>query len=393
MPVQTIGRDPELLLSTWFFLYLHPNRSVGGLPNEFLTDGSTALLLFDTIGCDANALAWEKRFAGKWVSSDLYAALQDEGILKPVDMQAVAAKTILPHLRNAGAIDAHMDLMHRELDMIRSGRRPPERMGIPSALKQLNKGMFASLGVEFPSSALYSGGENYFRPSRPGKGAGARTSDIGRSKGGRRFFSAMKAVLPAFALLSRIEGDTEAGAALRRSMLKEKPIVLRYAFGDPDVTLDKILEYRLGREFRQDDALIDEPRRKAAERNLKRLLKIRQRTTDVRDAVRVAIADVALGRRTAVNVKKDIQQAQRALAAHVADSGSFRVDLRLAKAAVAAVALEGAAALAGLHVFPIPTLAISTSEYFRKRAEDQHLTELRQRYPLAFFVGEIDGAG
>src|ERR671925_580183 len=91
---------------------------------------------------------------------------------------------------------------------------------------------------------------------------------------------------PNFTWLPPVQPGSEAAAALRRSILKEKQIVLRYAFGDLAIGLNEILDYRLGPDFRVDDEKIDGPRRKVAETNFKLLLRVRRRTADARASVR-----------------------------------------------------------------------------------------------------------
>lgn len=78
----------DLVLSTWFVMYLHEDLP-GGLPNDFLSHGATALLVFDRVVCDENALAAEARFAGRWLSSDLLMELRQERLLHPVDMSSM----------------------------------------------------------------------------------------------------------------------------------------------------------------------------------------------------------------------------------------------------------------------------------------------------------------
>jgi len=303
-PREVVPSDAELVLSTWFFLYLHPNRSTGGLPTEFLTTGSPALLLFDTVACDRNALNWERSYAHRWVSSQLWAALEDEGILRPVDMQRLAAENLLPHLRTSGVASAALEMMHSELAAIKCGKRPLGRLAIPPAIKDLNRGMFAALGIEMPNGILYPGRENYFKS--PHKRVARRlppTQEATSAGRQRRFVSALKAIVPRFTLLPPVPLGSEAAAALRRSIDREKQIVLRYAFGDPDVRPQDILEYRLGSAFKADDEKIDGPRRRITEENLKLLLRIRRRTEDVRASVRHVLVDVVDGRRTISEVR------------------------------------------------------------------------------------------
>lgn len=391
MRMDTRGLDAELALSTWFFLYLHPDRSTGGLPAEFLTAGAPALLLFDTVACDQNALDWERPYAARWLSSQLWLALHDEGILRPVDMQRHAASKLLPHLRNSGIAGAALEMMHSELDAINSGRRHAERLAIPPAIKELNKVMFATLGIEMPNAILYPGRENYFKSrhrTTPGGFPGTMATSSGFRE--RRFYSALKVIVPPFTLLPPVPSGSDAANALRRSIQREKVLVLRYAFGDPDVRPQDILDYRLGSTFKADDERIDGPRRIIAERNLTRLRRLRHDTADVRASVRQILTDVANGQRTVSGISAELKTAQRVLAGHLPAARGVRFDLRLAKLAIAAAALEGFAAAAGLHACGIPSLAVSSYEYLRRRSESHHLSDLRQRYPLAFFVGEVE---
>ena len=53
------GDSPQLLLSTWLIMYLRGDLP-GGLPNDFLSRGTSTLLVFDKILCDRDALKAKK---------------------------------------------------------------------------------------------------------------------------------------------------------------------------------------------------------------------------------------------------------------------------------------------------------------------------------------------
>ncbi|MGA9596102.1 MAG: hypothetical protein WBV06_08090, partial [Acidimicrobiia bacterium] len=79
--------DWPIALNSWLFTSLAGGRP-GGLPNDFLTRGSAALLIFDDVICDEQGLAAEEVFADRWLSAGLFRELRGDGILRPVDMTA-----------------------------------------------------------------------------------------------------------------------------------------------------------------------------------------------------------------------------------------------------------------------------------------------------------------
>src|SRR5687768_16063286 len=154
----------QLVLNTWFVMYLHEGEHAkpGGLPNDFLARGAAPLLILDNVLCDADALESERAFAGTWLSSDLFLALQQSGILKPINMRANLSNTFLEHLRQDGWIQTARDMMDAEVKAIRRGQKTAENLTLLPFITWLNH--YMSIGLEIPNTLLYEWQEHHFKP-------------------------------------------------------------------------------------------------------------------------------------------------------------------------------------------------------------------------------------
>jgi len=372
----------DLALSTWFFVLLHEHNVVGGLPNEFLSQGSAALLLFDRVLCDKETLAWELRFKDRWLSSELFAELQNEGLLRPVNMRSLLKESVLPMLQESGLAQVATETMAAEVAAIKRGARP-SALRLPSSLVELNKAIFASLSLELPQAVLFQDKENYFKVPSPNAKllppSFSSPSEAVALEHQEQFVIAVRSLLPDFSLLPPLHPSTAAARALKSALAREKPMVLRYAFGDPSVTQETVLDFRLGAEFRQDDAKIDEPRKAQAWDNFKLLLKVRSETADVRRGVQKIVADVMEGRRTVTDVKRELVVHHQELLSHLPGVRSATFSVRLAGSGIFVGLLEA------LSHIPGPSAAFHVIEWFRAKKERQHYAALRRQYPLPFF--------
>ena len=317
--VGTDVRKPlQLALNTWFVMYLHEGErgKPGGLPNDFLSRGSAALLIFDNVLCDADALESERAFAGRWLSSDLFLALEQLGIMKPINMRANLSDTFLEHLRQDGWVQAARDMMDAEVKAIRRRQKTAQNLTLLPFITWLNH--YMSMGLEMPNTLRYEWQEHHFKPPR------AYLRDITQVNQSRllseenisnleeeqarslRLHRAIGAVLPEFALLPPLSSK-EATDALRKNIAREKPTLYRWIYGDPDMPRGKYQELRHGPRYRILDSKIDEPRKPQAFQNLELLRKVRERTTDVRSGVQKIFGDVLEGNRTPEDVKAELE--------------------------------------------------------------------------------------
>lgn len=386
------GREFELVLSTWFVMYLHGDRP-GGLPNDFLSRGSSALLIFDKILCDKDALDSEERFVGTWLSSDLFSALEQEGILKPINMGEHMPQEFLDHLRDTGMAQAALKAMEVELAAIKKGEKKPKDLQLPPVLTWLNHYMF--MGLEIPSSLLYEWQEHHFKVppstiSYPQQPISTMPDVEEKVRREQQLVSVLKTLLPEFSLLPSPVSKGEAATALRRNIAREKPALYRWIYGDPSMPRDSYHELRLGPDFRLLDAKIDEPRKPQAWRNFELLVKVRKATKDVRAGVQTIISDVVHGRRTLADVRTELSIHQQELLSHLSSRRSITVDVGLAGVGFAVAVAEVLGTLSGAipGVSPIgPGLAAYS--LWQARAKRQQYHVLRQRYPLAWFLRDF----
>ncbi len=388
-----VGSSPfELVLSTWFVMYLHGDRP-GGLPNDFLARGSSALLVFDTILCDKDALDAEERFKGTWLSSDVFLALKQEGILKSINFREYLPQEYLDHIRDRGWIQAALETMEVELAAINREEKKAKDLRLPPLLTWLNHYMF--MGLEVPNSLLYEWQENHFKissslvtPLLPPTVLEADKEEKLRQE--QQLISVLRALLPEFSLLPSVPPKSEAAAALRRNITKEKPALYRWIYGDPTMPRDNYHDLRLGPEFRILDAKIDEPRKSQTWQNFESLLKIRKATKDIRAGMQAIIADVVYNRRTIEDVEAELIEHQKELLTYLPSHHSTTVDVGLTGITLAICIAEAIAALSGNYpVVPPISTALATYTFWQAKAKRQKYCANRQLYPLAWFLREF----
>jgi len=383
----------ELVLSTWFVMYLHGDRP-GGLPNDFLSRGSSALLVFDKIICDKDALEAEERFRGTWLSSDLFMALKQEEILKPINMRTYLPQEFLNHLQDTGITQAALNMMEAELTTIKKGEKKPKDLQLPPLVTWLNHYMF--MGLEIPSSLLYEWQEHHFKvppvavqpfPQRPLPGVPDVEEKTRREQ---QLISVLNALLPEFLLLPPLPLRGEAPAALRRNITREKPELYRWIYGDPEMPRDSYHEFRHGPDFRLVDAKIDEPRKAQAWQNFELLMRVREATKDIRAGVQKIISDVVHGQRTLADVRTELNVHQQELLSHLPSQRSITVDIGLAGTGFAVAVAEILGTLSGVipGVSPIGP-GLTAYEIWQAKAKRQQYRALRQRYPLAWFLRDF----
>ncbi len=381
----------DLLLNTWFVMYLHGDRP-GGLPNDFLSRGSSALLLFDTVFCDKDALESEERFTGNWLSSDLFLALKEEGILEPISMREYLPQEFLDHLRDTGMTQAALKTMEAELSVIKKGERKPQELQLPPFLTWLNHYMF--MGLEIPTSLLYEWQEYHFKVPPPAQLPLQKPTlelpDVEEARRQQQIVSVLKALLPEFFLLPPLLPESEAFLALQRNITQEKPALYRWIYGDTEMPRDRYHELRLGPDFRSFDAKVDESRKALAWRNFEILMKARQATKDVRAGMQTIISDVVDERRTITDVEAEVRIHQEELLSHLPSQRSITVDITLAGIGFAVTIAEILGTLSGLvpGVSPIG-LGLAAYGVWKARTERQQYHALRQRYPLAWFLRDF----
>lgn len=394
----------QLVLNTWFVMYLHEGErgKPGGLPNDFLSRGSPALLILDDVLCDADALESERAFAGTWLSSDLFLTLEQMGILKPINMRATFSDTFLEHLRQDGWIQAARDMMDAEVKAIRRHHKTAKQLTLSPFITWLNH--YMSMGLEIPNALRYEWQEHHFKPPRDYLRKAAQLDedrmlleeDIRdleeEHTRSLRLFKAIGAVLPEFALLPPLPSKGEAADALRKNIAREKPTLYRWVYGDPDMPREKYQELRHGPSYRVLDSKIDEPRKPQAFQNLELLSKVRERTADVRSGVQKIFGDVLEGNRTPEDVKAELEIHRNELISHFAPSHrTITLDVALGGTALA---LTVAGIISGLAGYPpiIGAAGVGMGAYrfwkSRTRRKEFHLS--RRKFPLAWLVRDFE---
>ena len=397
MPLQQSGNSPfNLVLSTWFVMYLLGDRP-GGLPNDFLTRGTSSLLVFDTILCDQDALEAEERFAGTWLSSDILVELKKEGILKPVNIRELLPSEFFEQLRNANIPQIVRAEAEAQLLAIGKGKKGLKSLKLSPLFTWLNQYMFTYLKIP-DTSARYEWEENHFKPPRVSS-LQLTPEFIDKMKqarkGQRLFVPTVEPLLPEFSLLPPIPANSEAREALRKNIDREKVALYRWIYGDPDMSRDKYHEFRLGPDFRHLDAKIDEPRRAQAWQNFELLLEFRGKTKDIRSNMQKIIADVLDGRRTRADVGAELHEQEEALNVYLPSARSLIWTLGLSGAglaltieAIISTLSHQVPALVDLGLDSFALLSGAYGTWGAASSLREHRT-LRQRYPYAWFVREF----
>lgn len=389
---QSTGGSPSLdiVLSTWFFMYLREDRPCG-LPNDFLTHASPLLLVVDKVICDQDALDYEERWRGRWLSADLIGGLKDAEILKPINMREYIPQESFNHIRNHGPAHAALSTMESELAATNNSERNPRNLKFPPVLNEINHYMFQHLNV--PNTWRYYWREHHFKTSPSVITQPQRTTLEGSegkepTRDVQQIISVVKTLLPEFVLLPPISKGSRAAAALQQVIAKEKLPLYRWFYGDPEISGDRYFEIRKGGDYAKLDKVIDnKQRQKIGWDNLRTLLKIRDATKDVRSGVQKIIFDVSAGWRTIEDVQDELDLHMQELLHYLPDRRSISADARQAKTSVLVSLFENLVTLAAQSSLPIPAgLAMAARDWLKKKTEEKEHSELRQRYPLAFFI-------
>lgn len=383
----------DLVLNTWLISYLH-GELPGGSPADFLTRGASALLVFDHVLCDENALKADEPFVGTWLSSDLISELRRSGIVKPVNLSEHIPAEFMAHLRDTGLTNVALKAMETQVAAIKSGEIAPDDLRLPEFLTWLNHYMF--LGLELPSALLYEWQESHFKlpsvPPIPQTHQEIKIDQVQSAGNGQKVMSVLKALLPEFNLLPPLSPDSEAAALLQANIGREKGRLYRWICGDPEVTQADYQEWRLSPSFRIRDKQIDDVRRAQAWHNFEILLKVREETKDIRAAVQGLATDVVAGRKPLEEVQEDLGAYQQELLSHLPHENPMRVDVGLAGAGLA---ISVAGSLSGL--IP-PAIGISIAaidiisaawEVWNARQRRIQYQSLRKDFPLAFFLRDF----
>lgn len=395
----------QLVLNTWLTMYLHDGERgrPGGLPNDFLTHGSAALLLFDSVICDREAFEAEQAFKGIWLSSDLFAALQSEGVLQLADFKREFLTTeFLEHLDREGYKQAALEVMEREAHSIRESKGSLGRLALPSLLTWLNHYMF--MGLRLPNHLRYEWQEHHFKPTPdlpraalPGGVSSVGENDtlaIGKDvEASSRLMKAVGALLPEFQLLPPLPAKGAARQALRQNIRLEKPALYRWIYGDPEIPRERYQEIRRQAAFRRLDARIDEGRRAVAFQNLDLLLEVRSRTRDLRAGVQTIFRQVADGTKELRDVQAEIAEFTDAVESRLPSTRRIAVDVALAGTGLAVKVAGVVASLAGAATVGVPATALGFGlgayGFWSRYTKRRDYKALRQDYPLAWLVRDF----
>jgi hypothetical protein len=383
---------PSLLLSTWFIMCL-TRQAHGGLPNDILTRGAAALLLFEHIDCDAEALASEKSFAGIWLSSDLLVELEREGILRPMKLRYYLPRRILDELESEGIAQQARDIMEKMRRSLAKDSRASDTSRLPPRLTALNHYLFSRITV--PRTLRYEWQENHFLPghARWRELSAVRERAFGRPDESQSPLESLASELvPGFQLIPPLPREAgRARAAFAEVLRKEKRNLYRWICGDPSMTQHDYQEFRKGRDFRALDLQIDEARKNEAFKNLQTLLDVRRKTKSMRRDIQRLTADVLEGRKQLDEAKADIQLQVAELSTYVASTKRTKFD----------VALAGVSLLLGRagHIAPTSTLAqlvgqastlVADYAAYDAVRSKQQIDDSRALYPYAWFVREYE---
>ncbi|MCA9731524.1 hypothetical protein KC799_05320 [candidate division KSB1 bacterium] len=380
----------SLVLNSWLIMYLFGERP-GGSPADFLSRGASSLLVFDTILCDEHALRADEPFVGKWLSSDIFAELKREGILKPINTLDYFDTKFLSHLDETGLKNAAKLVMENELQAMKIGKH--ENLELPKLLTWLNHYMF--LGLNVPNSLLYEWQESHFKFDIP-KFPQSQTINTAELNKGitytRDIFSVIKTMLPEISLLPPPIPGSDAENALHTNIEKEKYSLYRWILGDSQMSQQNYIDFRLGAGFTALDRKVDDSRKAQAWHNFNLLMKVREQTKDIRLGVQRIINDVVTGNRTIDDVKDELILSQQELMTHLPNVNRTKLDVGLATTGLA-VALVGS--LSGLIPPSIglalgaTDLIMAAKDVWESRKNVQELNDLRSNYPLAFLLRDF----
>lgn len=307
----------SLALNTWLLLRARDwdpdTRTVGGLPNDFLTRGAASLLVVDHVVCDEDGLAAEG--AMPWVSTTIFKRLCEVNLLRPQPFRRMLSPDVLQRLETAGLFALAREVMHRELGRIERGEVATEALDLPPILRWINSVMFT--GIDEPATLLYDYHDAHFaNVSLPSQGTLRELGPALRetaaaeehSRKTERLVAALNIVVPEFSLLPPIA--TNVGrAALRENLREEKRMMYRYIYGAMPHSAYE--QFRSKGDFKERDAVVDSIERfREAERNIDILLRVREATADVRRMAQISIRAVVEGRRELEDVRQQLKWAR-----------------------------------------------------------------------------------
>jgi len=310
----------SLVLSTWFVMNIR-GEAPGGLPADFLTHGAAALLLFDEVICDAEALNAERR-SYRWTSSRIFCDLEKARILRPVNLIGYVPKPFWDALETSGRADVVREAMCRRFERIHPTSTVPKRAtGLPAIVRRTNNEIF-SYGLAIPAALRYDWCEHYFaaprrRPKRALDDSSVRNECGDKER--KRFFRlarVLNMMVPRISLIPPIRPNSDAAAALVEAKARESSALVRWICGDPTMNREAYHDFRLGGAFVELDKRIDSPRQNIALDNLDKLLRLREETKAVRGSVQRTIGQVVDGSRSVQDVQRELNDQLKAVCSH-----------------------------------------------------------------------------
>ena len=290
------GSNLSLIVNTW-----HVARFIGrppeGLPTELLSDYSSVFLFFDNVLCDWSGLRGELKWAGRWISADMYLWLREAGIIKPIDINEYLPKDFWLDLARRGKTQQILDVMESNLMDMNDGSVP---FTMDPRLTQLNHDIF--MHVEKENALLYDYEGGLFIPnsSRKRRKKAYRIVDISTPETrrklqlSRRLLQALSTALAYPRLLPPVDPDD--AWRFRTNTSAEKADLTRVILGDPFIDHHAFQDRRLSGEFLINDRYVDNAgRRLTAWHNLQVLLEVRRQTRDIRVHLQELIRQIVYG--------------------------------------------------------------------------------------------------
>jgi hypothetical protein len=292
-------------------------------------------------------------------------------------------------------IEAARDMMDAEVKAIRRGRKTGENLTLLPFITWLNH--YMSMGLEIPNTLRYEWQEHHFKPpsgyfreaqSRLRSEENIRDLEEEQARS-LSLYKAIGTVLPAFALLPPL--SSEAAEALRTNIAQEKPTLYRWIYGDPTMPREKYQELRHGPSYRILDSKIDEPRRPQAFQNLELLLKVRERTADIRSGVQKIFGDVLEGNRTPEDVTAELEIHRNEIFSHFAPSQrTTTLDVALGGTALALTMAGIISGLAGAPPVVAPVgVALGAYRFWKSYTRRKQYRLSRRKFPLGWLVQDF----
>lgn len=371
----------NLVLSTWFINFFHQEKRWGGLPNDFITRAPGALLIYDEVLCDEEALEAETTAAkrGRWITSELFVELRRARRLRTVSFRELIPSSFWSRPDIKQLQSQALETMGEALSLLkRPGKRNKGAVGDRiKTLASINAYLFRSgpalegLKYNWQANLLKESGSSPFR-------------HVSSQESGLSVHSVVKKVLRLGALDVQLVPDLtkQGSAALEAVKRRERKLILRYMFGDRGLTHQHLEDIRYSDEFRDLDAIVDDPkRRKEAFRNLEKILRIHSDTKRVRASVQMAIADVLSGKKRPSDVEEEIRMQLLEIAKRAPSVKSLAPPAWGIAGPVAEVGLEFAKEGVRAAVAPI----IGAVDFVRGVKEIRERRDLVDAYPLGHF--------